>query len=228
LNIQFLKQNHKIWVVGFWGCNFRCKHCINFKKSYLYNFENLSNYFKSNKVIINRFLSSNSDVILLSVSEPTIHIIQLITLLKQIKRLGKETIIATNGFLNIKLLNSLIPFVDCFRIDVKAFNKIGYQQITGHSQVFKIIKNSIDYLSKNAKLVELTSCIIPTINNNKESLYKLSNLIKKLNGDIPLTLLRFIPSSHFHEYEMNSIRELNNIRNFLLRSGLTNVKIGGI
>ena len=39
LNLHFLEPNHKVWVLGFWGCNFRCKHCINFKKSYIEIYE---------------------------------------------------------------------------------------------------------------------------------------------------------------------------------------------
>ena len=168
------------------------------------------------------------DSILFSVSEPTIHIIPLLDLIKKLKNESINIIIATNGYSSLKTLELLVPFVDGFRVDLKACDTKGYKHIINEKINFEHIKTVINYLNKRVRNLELTMCIIPDINDKDSSVLKLSTWIGKINKDIPFTLLRFIPTSYFYKKRMNEDKDLERLRDLLVQNDLKRVIIGGI
>jgi len=227
VNVQFLDPGDKIWVVGFWGCNLKCKHCINFRKSYVNDFNRVKDSIKDQSAVEANFLNSGCDTILFSVAEPTIHLIELIPLLQELRKKAKRIILGTNGYFTQDALNELVKYIDCFRIDVKSFDEKGYKLITDYPQSFAKVKYTIESLATKQKKFELTFCIVPGINDKISQILDFCNWLRGVSLDIPLTLIRFIPSSYFHDYRLSTVEELKKIKDIMQGVGFRYVKIGG-
>jgi len=137
------------------GCNFSCDFCQNWELS------QLSNNYKGTKItpeeLIELTLKKNLPSISFTYSEPLVwqdYVYKTSVLAKE-KKLS--TIMVTNGSFSKEALNRLSPVVDAYNIDLKGDEN--YYKTICHGKL-KPVYNSIEYLIKNNKHVEVTTLIL--------------------------------------------------------------------
>lgn len=136
---------------------------------------------------------------------------------------GLKNVLVTNGYINEEPLKALLPYIDAMNIDVKAFSDEYYRQnCIGHLEpVLRTVE-----LAHSRCHVELTTLLIPGLNDSEQEISKLVDWVAGLNPNIPLHFSRYFPSFEF-EVEPTPPETLKRARQIALEK-LNYVYIGNL
>ena len=104
---------------------------------------------------------------------------------------GLANVLVTNGFVNMKPLEEMLPVIDAMNIDLKSFSDDFYRKICKArlAPVLEVIKRSAQVCH-----IELTTLLIPTLNDSEEELTKLVDWVYANAGpETPLHFSRYFP-----------------------------------
>ncbi len=176
-----------ILSIGTFGCSFKCLHCQNFEISQL-----TPNVFEveTEKLIALAKKDPKCIGIAFTYNEPTIWFEYVMDVAKVFKQEGLKTVIVTNGYLNEESLYELLKVIDSANIDVKAFNDEFYKKIC--SGDLETVKRFVEICAKKIH-IEITTLIIPTLNDRDEEIENLAKWIASIDDRIPLHLTRYFP-----------------------------------
>ncbi|MCL2311214.1 MAG: AmmeMemoRadiSam system radical SAM enzyme [Firmicutes bacterium] len=214
--------NNKILSVGSYGCNMRCLFC--------------QNYQISQKTVETKFISPE-DLVEMAVSisdfknigvaftynEPLINFEYLIDCTKLLKKSNLKTVIVSNGMINSKPLEILLEFCDAFNVDLKSFNSNFYKK---HGGNIEAVKENIKKIASKCH-IEITTLIIPDVNDCESEMCELFNWVSKISEKIPLHLSRFFPKNKMSNLEPTSIEKIYKLAN-IAKKFLKYVYVGNV
>lgn len=137
---------------------------------------------------------------------------------------GLATVMVTNGFINQKPLEEILPLVDAMNIDLKGFTDDFYRNLCGgfRTPVLRTIEKAV------AKThVEVTTLIIPGKNSSPEEIETLSSWLASLRNDIPLHLSRHHPDYLMPDPEPIVVEDLFELAK-IARTHLQYVHVGNV
>jgi len=109
---------------------------------------------------------------------------------------GLKTVMVTNGYINREPLEALIPFIDAFNVDLKAFSDTFYKSVT--KTRLAPVKKTISRIALSQKHLEITNLVIPGMNDNYAEFEEMVRWIASETGD--RTVLHI--SRYFPNYQM--------------------------
>lgn len=124
-------------------------------------------------------------------NEPTIWYEYIIECAKLAQREGLKNVLITNGFIEKEPLREILPYIDAMNIDVKAFHEDFYKDMV--SGRLSPVKQTVKEAQAQCH-IEITTLIIPGMNDSDEEIQALSKWISSLRKDIPLHLTRYFPN----------------------------------
>ncbi|MHA1200125.1 MAG: AmmeMemoRadiSam system radical SAM enzyme [Candidatus Heimdallarchaeaceae archaeon] len=197
--VYHFKPGTKTMSFGTAGCNLHCAHCQNWNISQISaESNNLITITPENAINLTR--KSNCDTLAYTYNEPLINWEWIRDTGKLAQQNSYGNILVSNGLINVKPLEDLMPFIDAANIDIKAFTEDFYKDVTGFPGLEQIKKNVITMLQEGIH-IELTMLLIPTLNDSPEEIEAFSNWVKEdLNPKVPVHFSRFYP-----HYEMQHI-----------------------
>jgi len=186
---------HKALFLFFPGCNLKCIHCKYW--IYAHRFpEDFTGFMhrRSPKEIINYAQTNRIDTIVFMRGEPLIHY----KFVKEVAKLAKEnniyTGVVSNGFINSKILEEVIPYIDAFNIQLLGTDDRPYYRLTITPQAVNNIMGTIDIIFKTKKHLEISYFVVPGLSDNVKKFKEFClSFIKKYGNKIPLVLRRFFP-----------------------------------
>ncbi len=98
-------------------------------------------------------------------------------------------VLVTNGMVGEGPLSELLPFIDAWNIDLKAFTQEGYDVCGGKLDV---VKRTISQAAACSH-VEVTTLVIPGFNDNLDELERAAQWLASVSPDVPWHLSRFHP-----------------------------------
>ncbi|MDY0151321.1 MAG: AmmeMemoRadiSam system radical SAM enzyme [Candidatus Cloacimonas sp.] len=102
-----------------------------------------------------------------------------------------QIVLVTNGYLNEKPWKQMMSLVKAVNIDLKAFTDEFYQtQCSGHLEP---VKRNIRIAFEAGVLVEITTLLIPGLNDKKTEIDALAAFIAKIDAEIPLHISAYHP-----------------------------------
>lgn len=107
---------------------------------------------------------------------------------------GLKNVLVTNGYVNEEPLRLLLPYIDAMNIDVKGFSEDYYRgTCIGHLEpVLRTVEIAHEHCH-----VELTTLLLPGLNDSPEEIRRLVEWVTGLNPDIPLHFSRYFPNYKF-------------------------------
>lgn len=108
---------------------------------------------------------------------------------KLIRERGMKNVVVTNGSVTLETLDEVLPLTDAWNIDLKCFTKEGYRRLGGDLETVKAFIGRCAPLSH----VELTTLVVPGLNDGAEEIEALARWIASIDKKIPLHLTRFFP-----------------------------------
>lgn len=178
-----------ILSLGTRGCNMKCPYCQNWNISQDTS-AHASRY--SSIDIINHALREGSVGIAYTYSEPIIwyEYVYDTAILAREKQL--VNVMVTNGFINKEPLEKLLPYIDAMNIDLKSFREETYRTV----QKAKLadVLETITYAHRHGCHVEVTTLIVPGVNDSPEEMNDIIEFIESVDKRIPWHISRYYPS----------------------------------
>ena len=210
------------------GCNFRCLYCQNWE---------ISQYPRERNAIIGEdyppesvvedAIATGSKSIAYTYTEPTIFFEYAIDTAKIAKERGLKNIFVTNGYMTKEAIDAMAGLIDAANVDLKSFSDAYYLQICGGARV-KPVLESIEYMKKKGIWVEVTTLIIPEVNDDPAEIMEIAEFIKSVDPAIPWHVSRFHPAYKFDNVMPTAVEVVRNIRQIGKSVGLKYVYTGNI
>ena len=177
----------KAFSIGTIGCNFKCGFCQNFEISQVR--EIIGEEITPEKIVENA-IKTGCKSIAYTYNEPGI----FIEFVKDIAKLAKEkelkNILVTNGYLSKESFDYIKDYIDVMNIDLKGSDKF-YQENCG-AKVQPVL-DTIKRAHKAGIHIEITTLLIPGLNDNEKELEKIAKFIASVDKKIPWHISRFFP-----------------------------------
>ncbi len=191
-----------ILSIGSYGCNLRCPFCQNHDISQVHSAvctgarkvspEELCS------IVINESLSIG---LAYTYNEPLICYEFVRDCSKLIHEAGKLNVLVSNGEATQAVLDELLPYIDAMNIDLKGFRREIYEQYGGD---LDMVKEFIETACLSSH-VEVTSLIVPNINDSAEDMEKEARWLASLDPEIPLHITRYFPQYKMRDRGPTSI-----------------------
>jgi pyruvate formate lyase activating enzyme len=188
---HFLPSTYSLSIATV-GCNFRCLHCQNWDISQGPKPDKpISSFYDlSPQEIVKMALKNKTPSISYTYTEPTIFLEYALDTMKIAKKAGLKNTWVTNGFLSKESLELIIPYLDAANVDLKSFSEEFYQKICGAR--LKPVLETLKRMKKAKIWVEVTTLVIPTLNDDEKTFKGIANFIKKeLGAETPWHITQF-------------------------------------
>lgn len=177
-----------ILSTGTKGCNLHCDFCQNWHIS-----QNLDAPTEeiTSEMLIEMARARGSFGIAYTYNEPFIWYEFVLDTAKLAKAQGLANVLVTNGYVNMAPLEGILPYIDAMNIDLKSFDEGFYSKICRGR-----LKPVLEVIKRSAKdcHIELTTLLIPTLNDSEEMIRKEAGWIyDNLGPDVPLHFSRYFP-----------------------------------
>jgi pyruvate formate lyase activating enzyme len=142
-------------------------------------------------------------------NEPTISYEYMLDTARLITDIGMKTAMISNGFINPDPLIQLLPVMDAFNIDLKAFRDEFYKEQTGGR--LSPVLETLRILKEAGKHFEITNLVIPGLNDDPSVFSEMIDWIYTELGEYTiLHLSRYFPHHEFTNdpTPLNTLKEL--------------------
>ena len=103
---------------------------------------------------------------------------------------GLEVVLVTNGMICTEPLTRLLPHVDAMNIDLKAWHTDTYRRLGGDLEA---VKGTIARAVAYGVHVEVTTLVVPTMNDSAADMEEEARWLAALSPEIPLHISRYFP-----------------------------------
>jgi pyruvate formate lyase activating enzyme len=215
----------RTFSVGAPGCNFTCLGCQNHSLSQVPTNWPGSGRASSKlaEVLVSEALGEGAASLAFTYSEPTVFFEYAQDLAECGQAHGLPSLWVTNGFLAKPTLDKLDAVV-AFNVDLKSFREEFYQKVVGGN--LKPVLETLEGIVGKERWLEVTTLLIPGLNDSSEELLSLAKWLAKLSVDIPWHISRFSPRHKQMELPATSLAALEKARQIGWDSGLKYVYIG--
>lgn len=179
-----------ILSAGSFGCNLACSFCQNYTIAHGIP---TTRYLEPEQLveIANRNRNEGSIGLAFTYNEPSIWYEYILATAPLLREQGLKTVLVSNGYLEKEPLERLLPYIDAFNIDVKAFNDRFYPQMCRGQ--LSAVKDTVERVIGRTH-VEITTLLITGVNDGEEEIRDLSRWIASLDPDTVLHLSRYHPA----------------------------------
>jgi pyruvate formate lyase activating enzyme len=205
------------------GCNFRCPFCQNHNISQHNNIDR-DKYFTPQE-IVSMAQIRGARSIAFTYNEPSI----FYPFAKDISTIAKsndiKSVFVSNGYESKEVINDMVGVIDAINVDLKSFDDKYYK---------KVLKGKLQYVLDNLVLIkqnniwlEITTLIIPDINDSSDTIKKMAQFIyNNIGENTPWHLSAFHPDYKMNNHPATKISSLQNAYNIAKDEGLKYVYIG--
>ena len=106
-----------------------------------------------------------------------------------VHRAGMVNVLVTNGTIEAKPWQALLPLLDAVNIDLKGFTQGWYRTLGGDLET---VKRSIALAAQSCH-VEVTTLVVPGENDSDQEMESLARWLASVSPEIPLHVSRFFP-----------------------------------
>ncbi|MDD3628203.1 MAG: AmmeMemoRadiSam system radical SAM enzyme [Actinomycetota bacterium] len=188
---HFLPGTYSLSVATM-GCNFRCFFCQNFNISQLpHDLNMIEGTDVSPEMLVSHALAGGDKSISYTYTEPTVFFEYAYDTAKLASQKGLKNVFVTNGFMTRECLMMIEPYLDAANIDLKSFSEDTYKEKIGGR--LKPVLNNIILMKKLGIWVEVTTLIIPGINDSRGELQKIAEFLAGIDKGIPWHISAYYP-----------------------------------
>ena len=208
------------------GCNMRCLFCQNWEISQAFPWE-VATTATTPEQVVEAALRSGAKAIAFTYSEPTIFYEYMRDIAKLAKAKGLKTLVVSNGYIQPEPLKALLPFIDAYKVDFKAFDPKFYADLTGGSR--DPVLQAMKTIRENGVWLEIVNLLVTGKNDGEEDVRALARWVKEnLGDDVPLHFSRFHPQHKLMNLPPTPIETVVRAREIAIEEGLDFVYTGNV
>ncbi len=175
------------------GCNFRCLHCQNADISQLdARSGDLPGYAISPEGMVREALETRCRSISYTYTEPTIFVELALDTAALAKEKGLKNAFVTNGYQTPEFIKEMSSLIDAANVDLKSGEDEFYKKVCG-ARLEPVMK-AISLMHEAGMWVEVTTLLIPGLNDSDEQLQKVARFIANTGKEIPWHITQFYPT----------------------------------
>lgn len=209
------------------GCNLKCTHCQNADISQMpADRGRIMGQDASPEEIVRAAERSKSESIAYTYTEPTIFMEYAYDIAKLASERGIKNVFVTNGYMTEEALRAIHPYLDAANVDLKGFTEEHYREICGAR--LKPVLDTLRLMKELGIWVEVTTLIIPTVNDSDEVLKNIAEFILSLGPETPWHVSRFHPTYKMLDIPPTPVQSVARARQIGLDVGLRYVYSGNV
>lgn len=175
------------------GCNMVCPFCQNasISQSPVETGKIYGEHFPP-EAVVDSAIKGGCASISYTYTEPAVYWDYAFDTARLAKARGLKNLFVTNGFWSDKSLISMMPYMDAANVDLKAFDNQTYKKMLGAN--LDAVLNCLRVLAESDVWLEVTTLLVPGLNDSEEEIRKIAEFLCDLNPDIPWHVSRFHPT----------------------------------
>ena len=218
----------RAFSIGTVGCNFHCKHCQNSDISQ-YPHENKGEIIGQERTpeeVIAAAKIAGCDTIAYTYTEPTVFFEFAYDTALLAQEEGVKNVFVSNGYLSDEAARQIAPYLDAINVDLKAFSNKFYKTMCGAR--LKPVLQTIELMKKLGVWMEITTLIIPGLNDGEQELRDIARFIKNVGPEIPWHVTQFYPAYQLLDASPTPVAVLRGARAIGTEAGLRYVYEGNV
>ncbi len=211
--------------LGTVGCNFRCPFCQNWSISQENEIDTTQNV--TPDFIVMQALRLGAKSISYTYNEPTIFYPYAKEIGFLAKKRGLKNVFVTNGFESPEVCDDAPLWLDGANIDLKSFKPAIYKkELNGELEG---VKDTIKRFWKSGIWVEITTLIIPDVNDTDDELSEMAHFLRdEVSPDIPWHLSAFHPDYKMLDRDRTPLDTIQKACKIGKRAGLNFIYTGNV
>ena len=210
------------------GCNLQCLHCQNYEISQyprLHEGE-IIGLPRSPEDIVAAAIESKSASISYTYTEPTIFLEFAQDTARLARAQGLRNVFVSNGFMTETSAQALAEFIDADNVDLKSFRDDHYRKVC--KARLQPVLDTIVRLKQLGVWLEITTLVIPGLNDSTEELTDIAQFVKGVGVGVPWHVSAFYPTYKMLDRPRTPAATLLKAREIRLKAGLRYVYTGNI
>ncbi len=175
------------------GCNFRCDYCQNWAISQAPRLD--AGEIPGEEVrpadVVTDAVRRRCASVSCTYTEPTVYFETAEAVGTLARGAGLKTVFVTNGYLTPEAAARAASFLDAANVDLKGFNDRAYRRVCGAT--LKGVLTGLEALLAGGVWVEVTTLVVPGLNDSEAELSALAAHLAGLGRHIPWHVSRFHP-----------------------------------
>ncbi|MEA3466854.1 MAG: AmmeMemoRadiSam system radical SAM enzyme [Thermodesulfobacteriota bacterium] len=218
----------KAFSISTVGCNFHCLHCQNYDISqypHIHHGEIAGNE-RTVEAVIDNAVRTGCTSVCYTYVEPTIFFEFAFDCSVLAHKRQLKNVFVSNGYMTPEVTHHLAPVLDGINIDIKAFTDDFYKKVC-KARLQPVLDN-VQLMYELGVWVEVTTLIIPGLNDSTEELRKIAKFIHSVSPTIPWHVTAFRPTYKMMDRDSTPVATLRKARELGLSEGLHYVYEGNI
>jgi pyruvate formate lyase activating enzyme len=209
------------------GCNFRCKHCQNFDISQYPHEEKFRILGRdaTPEDIVNAAVEHGCASISYTYTEPTIFFEFAYDCAQLARSKGLRNVFVSNGYTGPEATRLIAPYLDANNIDLKGSDAF-YRTICAAR--LQPVLDTIRLMKELGVWIEVTTLIIPDLNDSEKDLTDVAEFIASVDPAIPWHVSQFHPTYKLMDKPRTPVATLRKAREIGSNAGLKYVYEGNV
>ncbi|MBN2283709.1 MAG: AmmeMemoRadiSam system radical SAM enzyme [Deltaproteobacteria bacterium] len=209
------------------GCNFQCTFCQNSDISQMPRDQNrIVGKECTPSTLVEHALQSGSKTIAYTYTEPTVFFELAYDTAKMAHDKDIRNVFVTNGYMTADMLDMLSPYLDGANVDLKSFSNEFYKKYCGAR--LQPVLDSLRRMKDLGIWLEITTLLIPGLNDSDEELADIARYIHSLGDGTPWHISRFHPQYRLLNIPPTPVETLHRARRCGIEAGLKYVYTGNV
>ncbi len=209
------------------GCNFQCLHCQNHDISQLPSSQGrIAGRDATVRDIVATACRERCTSISYTYTEPTIYFEFAYDTAVAAVEQGLKNVFVTNGFIEPEALRMVSPYLHAANVDLKAFSDRFYRTIC--KARLQPVLRALEVMKELGIWIEITTLIIPGLNDHEKELRDLARFIVGLGKEVPWHISAFHPTYRMTQRPRTPVAVLRRIRSLGMEEGLAFVYTGNV
>jgi pyruvate formate lyase activating enzyme len=217
----------KSYSIATVGCNLNCDFCQNHEISQMPRSTRMINGEDILPAeIADQAKKSGSKTIAYTYTEPTIYFELAYDTAKIAVENGLKNVFVTNGFMTAEAIEMMAPYLTAANVDLKSFRDEFYKKRCG-AKLTPVLE-SLRKMKEMGIWVEITTLLIPSLNDSDEELKDIAQFIAGLGVETPWHISRFHPQFKMLNVPVTPLSSLHRAVEIGKQSGLKYVYSGNV
>jgi len=209
------------------GCNFRCSFCQNWQISQPdlnTAFDRLP--YTEPEEIVRKAVSGGAHSISYTYTEPTIFMEYALDCARLAKEKGLRNVFVTNGYQTPEAVKEMKGLIDAANVDLKAFSDDFYKSRC--KARLQPVLDAIKCMVEAGIHIEVTTLVIPGLNDSEEQLKGIAHFLASLSKDLPWHISRFHPDYKELSLPPTPLETLRRAASYGKEAGLRYIYLGNV
>jgi len=209
------------------GCNFTCAFCQNHEISQMPRSTLMIMGEEAPPAMIVEGARKNGcQTIAYTYTEPTVYLETALETAKIACREGLKNLFVTNGFMTPQAIDLMSPYLAAANVDLKSFRDEFYKKQCGAR--LDPVLDSLRKMKDEGVWLEITTLLIPGLNDSTEELKDIAAFIRELGPETPWHISRFHPQFKMLDTPSTPIASLRRACAIGKEAGLYHVYSGNV